>query len=322
MDRSRADYMGMLGTVMNCLALQDFLEKAGRRDPGADRDRDGPGGRAVHPAPRHPAPREGPRRHLRRRPRRRRSSPPTPAPPSARWRSVPRSCSWPRASTASTTRTPDDPTPPSSTTSTMPRCWRVDSRSPTPRRSACAWTTTCRSSCSTCSRRATSPAPSGVRGSARWSRQPYDRARRTRVRADRRASTRTTARRIQPPQAADADVIDETLLEAEEKMEKAVTVAKEDFASIRTGRATPGDVQQDRRRLLRRAHAHHSSWRPSRSPRRGWRRLAVRQELVHAIEKAIRDSDLGVNPTNDGSIIRVVLPAADRGAPQGVHQGR
>ena len=29
MDRDRADYMGMLGTVMNCLALQDFLEKAG-----------------------------------------------------------------------------------------------------------------------------------------------------------------------------------------------------------------------------------------------------------------------------------------------------
>ncbi len=29
MDRARADYMGMLGTVMNCLALQDFLEKCG-----------------------------------------------------------------------------------------------------------------------------------------------------------------------------------------------------------------------------------------------------------------------------------------------------
>ena len=29
MDRGRADYMGMLGTVMNCLALQDFLEQAG-----------------------------------------------------------------------------------------------------------------------------------------------------------------------------------------------------------------------------------------------------------------------------------------------------
>ena len=29
MDRSRADYMGMLGTVMNCLALQDFLDRQG-----------------------------------------------------------------------------------------------------------------------------------------------------------------------------------------------------------------------------------------------------------------------------------------------------
>jgi ribosome recycling factor len=34
-------------------------------------------------------------------------------------------------------------------------------------------------------------------------------------------------------------VIDETLLEAEEKMDKAVSVAKEDFATIRTGRANP-----------------------------------------------------------------------------------
>ena len=30
MDRARADYMGMLGTVMNCLALQDFLEQSGQ----------------------------------------------------------------------------------------------------------------------------------------------------------------------------------------------------------------------------------------------------------------------------------------------------
>ena len=35
-------------------------------------------------------------------------------------------------------------------------------------------------------------------------------------------------------------MIEETLLEAEEKMDKAVDVAKEDFAGIRTGRATPG----------------------------------------------------------------------------------
>ena len=66
MDRSRADYMGMLGTVMNCLALQDFLEKAGHRHPRADRDPDEPGRRAVHPAPGDPAPGEGPRGDLRR----------------------------------------------------------------------------------------------------------------------------------------------------------------------------------------------------------------------------------------------------------------
>ena len=32
LDRARADYMGMLGTVMNCLALQDFLEQAFAKD--------------------------------------------------------------------------------------------------------------------------------------------------------------------------------------------------------------------------------------------------------------------------------------------------
>ena len=41
-----------------------------------------------------------------------------------------------------------------------------------------------------------------------------------------------------------------------------------------------------------------------------------------AIEKAIRDSDLGVNPTNDGTDHPGGLPAAHRGAPQGVRQGR
>ena len=39
-----------------------------------------------------------------------------------------------------------------------------------------------------------------------------------------------------------------------------------------------------------------------------------------AIEKAIRDSDLGVNPTDDGKILRIVAARADRGAPQRVHQ--
>ena len=40
MDRSTADYMGMLATVINALALQDALEKHDVADPRADRDRD------------------------------------------------------------------------------------------------------------------------------------------------------------------------------------------------------------------------------------------------------------------------------------------
>ena len=67
MERTRSDYMGMLGTVMNSLALQDFLEKEGIAHPRADRHHDGSGRRTLHPAARPPAPGEGPRGHLRRR---------------------------------------------------------------------------------------------------------------------------------------------------------------------------------------------------------------------------------------------------------------
>ena len=62
-------------------------------------------------------------------------------------------------------------------------------------------------------------------------------------------------------------MIDETLLEAEEKMEKAVDVAKEDFAAIRTGRAQPGDVQQDRWSTTTARRRRCSSSPPSRRPR-------------------------------------------------------
>lgn len=47
MDRSRADYMGMLGTVMNCLSLQDFLEKGWGSSSGANRDCDGASSRTL-----------------------------------------------------------------------------------------------------------------------------------------------------------------------------------------------------------------------------------------------------------------------------------
>src|SRR6188472_1131484 len=105
--------------------------------------------------------------------------------------------------------------PGSSTRSRTRTCSGWVSRSPTRRRSACAWTTTCRSSCSTSSRPGALPAPSQVRRSARSS-QPT------------------------PDPGEGAHVIDDELLEAEEKMDKAVAVAKDDFGAIRTGRAHPG----------------------------------------------------------------------------------
>ena len=103
-------------------------------------------------------------------------------------------------------------------------------------------------------------------------------------------------------------MIDETLFEAEEKMEKAVSVAKEDFASIRTGRANPSmfakilvDYYGAPTPVNQLASFHVAD-------ARMLTLTPFDKTAMTAIEKAIRDSDLGVNPTNDGAIIRVVFP--------------
>ncbi len=103
-------------------------------------------------------------------------------------------------------------------------------------------------------------------------------------------------------------MIDETLLEAEEKMEKTVAVAKEDFAGIRTGRAHPGlfskimvDYYGSPTPINQLASFHVVDARMiSITP--------YDRSSMGAIERAIRDSDLGVNPTDDGQVIRVSLP--------------
>ncbi|MDP9417833.1 MAG: ribosome recycling factor [Actinomycetota bacterium] len=103
-------------------------------------------------------------------------------------------------------------------------------------------------------------------------------------------------------------MIDETLLEAEEKMEKAVTVAKDDFSTIRTGRANPA--------MFNRVVVDYYGALTPVNQLASFQTPEARMMIISpydkgslaAIEKAIRDSDLGVNPTNDGSIIRVVLP--------------
>jgi ribosome recycling factor len=103
-------------------------------------------------------------------------------------------------------------------------------------------------------------------------------------------------------------VIDETLLEAEEKMEKAVAVAKEEFAGIRTGRAHPS--------MFNKITAEYYGTQTPVNQLASFHMPEPRMVIVQpfdkssmgAIEKAIRNSDLGVNPTNDGIIIRVIFP--------------
>jgi uridylate kinase len=58
MDRAQADYMGMLATVMNALAMQSALEKLGV-DTRAVGGTDGRGVRAGHPSPRRTPPEKG-----------------------------------------------------------------------------------------------------------------------------------------------------------------------------------------------------------------------------------------------------------------------
>src|SRR5688500_1332004 len=104
-------------------------------------------------------------------------------------------------------------------------------------------------------------------------------------------------------------MIEETLLEAEEKMEKAVEVAKEDFAGIRTGRATPAMFNK----LLVDYYGAPTPLQQLASFQTPEARTILvspfDKSAMAEIEKTIRDSDLGVNPSNDGNIIRCVLPA-------------
>lgn len=103
-------------------------------------------------------------------------------------------------------------------------------------------------------------------------------------------------------------VIEETLLEAIEKMEKAVGHVQSQFQTVRTGRAAPALVERitveyygasvplqqlasiqvpEARQLLLKPHD---------------------RTTLGAIEKAIKESDLGINPSNDGNVIRLSFP--------------
>ncbi|MDR0847421.1 MAG: ribosome recycling factor [Propionibacteriaceae bacterium] len=103
-------------------------------------------------------------------------------------------------------------------------------------------------------------------------------------------------------------MISDILAQTEHNMSKTVEVSKEEFATIRTGRAHPAMFAKITADYYGQATPI-QQLATFQSPEA--RTLIITpydQSSLKAIEKAIRDSDLGVNPSNDGHSIRVVLP--------------
>jgi ribosome recycling factor len=103
-------------------------------------------------------------------------------------------------------------------------------------------------------------------------------------------------------------LIDEALFDAEEKMEKAVSVARDDLSTIRTGRANPGMFS----RIVIDYYGTNTPITQLASINVPEARLVVikpyESNQLQAIETSIRNSDLGLNPSNDGTLIRVAVP--------------
>jgi len=103
-------------------------------------------------------------------------------------------------------------------------------------------------------------------------------------------------------------MIDDVLAETTEKMGKAVAHTQSEFASVRTGRATPA--------LVEKLKVDYYGTDVPLQQLAGFNvpeaRLLVIQPYdknsLKAIEKAIQNSDLGINPNNDGHLIRLVFP--------------
>jgi len=102
---------------------------------------------------------------------------------------------------------------------------------------------------------------------------------------------------------------EEILFDAEERMEKAVQVYRDELRGLRTGRATPALVEHIR-------VEYYGSPTPLKQMAQintpDPQQILIRpfdQSVLKEIEKAIRSSDLGMSPTNDGKMIRLTVPA-------------
>ena len=103
-------------------------------------------------------------------------------------------------------------------------------------------------------------------------------------------------------------MIDDALADAENRMQKAVEALRRELASIRGGRALTSLVDHVK-------VEHYGSIMPLKQPATGsapaGRVLTIQpwdRQALGAIEKAIQKSDLGLNPSNDGHIIRLAIP--------------
>jgi ribosome recycling factor len=101
---------------------------------------------------------------------------------------------------------------------------------------------------------------------------------------------------------------DEILLDAEERMEKAANVFRDELRGLRTGRATPALVDHIR-------VEYYGSPTPLKQLAQintpDPQQILIRpfdQSVLKDIEKAIRSSDLGMSPSNDGKMIRLTVP--------------
>jgi ribosome recycling factor len=102
--------------------------------------------------------------------------------------------------------------------------------------------------------------------------------------------------------------LDDILLEAEEKMMKTEEVVQHEFAGVRTGKASPGLVEN----IMVEVYGSQMRLREVAGITTPEHRMLVIQPwdatTVHPIEKAIQKANLGLNPAVQGKIIRIVLP--------------
>src|SRR5437588_10309749 len=106
---------------------------------------------------------------------------------------------------------------------------------------------------------------------------------------------------------AESDLIDELLADARERTGKSVESTRHEFGSVRTGRASPALL--DRIVVDYYGAATPLSQLSTISAPEA-RLLTVQpydKSSIKAIEKAINESDVGLNPSNDGNVVRLVV---------------